>query len=404
MQHNGLNTGILQAYLDGQMDSGTTSAAEQDMLNRHIEGCTECQTELKIRRGHSASVRAGLDHLPQLSYNWNADSTTGAWAAFQRQRERSMGGEPISRNAWRMWSLAGAGLAVAALIFLAFTLAPVRSWAENLLSIFRVQHFTVLELDPGAIKGGGLQSDQFLNQSVSRILSDQVTVTENPRKPQLVADAATASKLAGFPVQLLAGQTPSALLFRSGASAQMKLDRDRLQSILDEAGRSDLQIPGSVDGAIIAIRVPAGIMALYGNCGAAAARLQGNAANERGQPGDDTCVSLIELPSPTVSAPQQIDPGQIAQVALQFLGMSANDAANFTQTVDWTTTLVVPVVRGQSSYEQVHVNGNEGVLLRPKGAQSSTRFTLVWVDNGIVYALEGTGDDTTALNLASQLE
>jgi hypothetical protein len=404
MQHNGLNTGILQAYLDGQMDSRTTSAAEEDNLNRHIESCAECQTELKILSGHAASVRAALDHLPQLPHKWNADSTAGVWAAFQRQRERSMEGEHINRNVWRMWSLAGAGVALVALIFVAFTLAPVRTWAENLLSIFRVQHFTVLELNPSAMKGGGLQGDQFLNESVSRILSDQVTVTENPRKPELVADTATASKLAGFPVQLLTGQTPSALLFRSGASAQMKLDRDRLQSILDEAGRSDLQIPGSVDGATIAIRVPAGIMALYGNCGDAAARMQGQAPNGQGQPGDATCVSLIELPSPTVSAPQQIDPGEIAQVALQFIGMSANDAANFTQTVDWTTTLVVPVIQGQSSYEQVHVNGNDGVLLRPKVPQSSTRFSLVWVDNGIVYALEGTGDDTTALNLASQLE
>ena len=403
MQHNGLNTGILQAYLDSQMDSGTTSVAEQDTLNRHIEGCAECQTELNILRGHAASVRAGLDHLPQLPRDWNADSTATAWAAFHRQRERSVEGERSNRNAWRTWSLAGAGLAVVALIFAVFTVAPVRSWAENLLSIFRVQHFTILEVDPAAMRGGGLQGDQFLNQSVSRILSDQVTVTENPRKPELVADAATASKLTGYPVQLLAGQTPSALLFRSAAAAQMKLDRDRLQSILDEAGRSDLQIPESVDGATIAIRVPAGIVALYGNCGDAAAHLQGKTPYGLGRPGDATCVFLTELPSPMVSAPQQIDPGQIAQVALQFLGMSPSDAINFTQTVDWTTTLVVPVVRGQSSYEQVNVNGNEGVLLRPKGRESSTQFTLVWVDNGIVYALEGRGDDTTALNLASQL-
>jgi flagellar basal body P-ring protein FlgI len=28
----------------------------------------------------------------------------------------------------------------------------------------------------------------------------------------------------------------------------------------------------------------------------------------------------------------------------------------------------------------------------------------MWVDNGIVYGLGGTGDDTTAINLASQLQ
>jgi hypothetical protein len=230
----------------------------------------------------------------------------------------------------------------------------------------------------------------------------------------------------------------------------MKLDRDRIQSILDEAGRSDLRIPASVDGAIVGVRVPAGVMAFYGNCGDEASRMMGEAVTSQGtknpsatkensivvhvggadkpvpnagasanqvsqantvrtgdksgQEADATCVSLFELPSPIVSAPQEIDPAQIAQIALQFLGMSANDAASFTQTVDWTSTLVLPVVRGESKYEQVHVNGNEGALLRSANQRQSDHFSLMWVDNGIVFALNGTGDDTTAINLASQLE
>jgi hypothetical protein len=229
----------------------------------------------------------------------------------------------------------------------------------------------------------------------------------------------------------------------------MKLDGDRLQSILDEAGRSDLRIPASVDGAVIGVRVPPGVMAFYGNCGDVASRMMGQAGanpdtrnpsaspdhnvvvhlgsadktvsesgveiqarharrvsvgETSGQEADASCVSLFEIPSPIVSAPQEIVPAQIAQVALQFLGMSANDAANFTQTVDWTSTLVLPVVRGESKYEQVQVNGNEGALLRAANQNPSGHFSLMWVDNGIVFALNGTGDDTTAINLASQLQ
>jgi hypothetical protein len=294
-----------------------------------------------------------------------------------------------------------------------WTVAPVRSWAESLLAIFRVEHFTVLELNPASLKDTSLENNQLLNQAIDRAFSDEVTVTQRPQKPLLVGDAATASKLAGFTLQLLPGETPSSLWLESGAGMQMKLDRDRIQSILDEAGRSDLQIPASVDGATIGVRVPAGVMAFYGNCGDVASRMVGERSSSQNttQPSgnavlkaDSTCVKLIELPSPIVSAPEEIDPGQIAQVALQFLGMSANDAANFTQTVDWTSTLVLPVVRGESKYEQVHVNGNEGALLRSARVSQSDHFTLMWVDNGIVFALNGTGDDTTAINMASQLE
>jgi hypothetical protein len=279
--------------------------------------------------------------------------------------------------------------------------APARVWAQELLSVFRVQHFTVLELDPSM--GNGLQNNQLVNQAVSHVLADEVTVTQSPQKPQLIADATTASERAGFPVQLLSGHTPTALLLESGAGAEMKLDRDRLQSILDEAGRNDLHVPESVDGAVVSVHIPAGIMAFYGNCGDRAKNGPQAAGDAKSQPADATCVSLMEVPSPTVSAPQGVHPDQIAQVALQFLGMSATDAANFTQTVDWTSTLVLPVVRGQSSYEQVRVNGNDGVLLRSEHGHSADKFTLMWVGDGIVYALNGTGDDTTALNLAAQL-
>jgi hypothetical protein len=36
--------------------------------------------------------------------------------------------------------------------------------------------------------------------------------------------------------------------------------------------------------------------------------------------------------------------------------------------------------------------------------QKSGHYSLMWVDNGIVFALSGNGDDTTAINLASQLQ
>jgi len=402
MKHAEISQGTLRAYLDGQLNPERVAAIEE-----HLESCAACREELAILRGHSARVQDSLDRLPELAETAN---TARAWVAFQKKWEDDMESE---RNRWtwvQKLSLLSGGAVVAAVV-LVMTVAPVRAWAESLLAIFRVERVTVLEIDPATLKNNGLENNQLLNQAISRVLSDEVTVTQKPQRPRLIADTAMASNDAGFTVRLLPSQTPSSLLLESGAAMQMKLNRDRIQSILNEAGRSDLQIPESVDGATVGVRVPAGVMALYGNCGDAASRMTNPPAGKHGpssdgplvQHADATCVSLIELPSPIVSAPQQIDPAQIAQVALQFLGMSANDAANFTQTVDWTSTLVLPVLRGQSKYEQVHVNGNEAALLRSANPNQSDRFSLMWVDNGIVFALNGTGDDATAINLASQL-
>jgi Putative zinc-finger len=390
MKHSELSTGDLRAYLDGQI--GT---AEAEVVKQHVDDCRGCQTELQILKTKADHVRAGLERLPQ----WSCDASA-TWAAFQRKREEL---PETNQNLWsagKIWYLSGGALAAAALIVV-FTVGPVRAWAENLLAIFRVEHFSVLELNPTT----SLKNNQLLNQTVSHIISDEVTVTEAPQKPQSVADAATAIKLAGFQVKLLTEQTPSSLFIENGLAAHMKINRDRLQEVLDEAGRNDLQIPSSVDGATVSLRIPTGVLATYGNCGDTGARLKGQMPeNTPHQQPDATCIALMELPSPVVTAPPDLNPAQIAQVALQFLGMSANDAANFTQTVDWTSTLVLPVLHGQSTYQQIPVNGNEGVLLRSKAASASANFALIWVDSGIVYGLHGNGDDTTALNLASQLK
>jgi len=342
------------------------------------------------------SVREAMDHLPQ-AVTVNVDA---AWTRLRARLNETEGARRVRWTPVRIWSLAG-GAAVAVTALLMITVAPIRAWAENLLSIFRVEHVAVVDINSVAVKG--LANDEFFNQAVSRILSEEVTVTQAPRKPQMVADAAAASKLTGFQARLIAGETPSALTVRDTFTAQMKLDRDRLQSIVDEAGRTDLHIPSSIDGAVIGMRVPAGIMAFYGNCGDVAARLGG--ANQTGAAQEDaSCVKVSELPSPSASVPSDLDPAQLAQVALQFAGLSATEAANFTQTVDWTTTFVLPILHGEASYEKVHVNGIEAVLLRPKLSSGSARFDMVWVDNGILYSLMGTGDDTTALNLAERIE
>lgn len=396
MKHGAYNTGILRAYMDGELDAGQSVS-----VAKHVENCGRCRSELSAVTSQATAISMSLGQLPES--RWDAAHTNAAWAAFHRKHHQELTRELTPRLVpWRIWSTVGAGAAVA-FVALLFTFAPLRSWAESVLAIFRVEHFTVLELNP-TMTHGSLQNDAFFNQTIGHIFSDDVTVTQAPQKPVPVSDAATASKLAGFQVRLLPGQSPSALLLKSGAAARMKLDRDRLQSILDEAGRGDLQIPESVDGAVIGLRLPAGIVALYGNCGNLPARMQGTQPPANNNKPDSSCVSLIELPSPVVSAPPEIDFGQIAQIALQFLGMNPNEAANFTQTVDWTTTLVLPVVQGQTSYENVHVAGNDGVLLRPKQPGEANRFTLMWVDSGIIYGLTGSGDDTSAVNLAEQLE
>ena len=72
--------------------------------------------------------------------------------------------------------------------------------------------------------------------------------------------------MAGFTVRLPQGQTASRLTVDGGGAFSFKVDRAKAQALLNEAGRSDLVLPDSIDGAKVAVTVPASVTAAFGTC------------------------------------------------------------------------------------------------------------------------------------------
>lgn len=381
MTHSELDLGTMRAFIDNAVTPEQARA-----IPEHLGECAVCRATFQDLQKQQALTHAAIGELPGVPSD--ADDLRRGWMAFEAKRNSAL----VPRASWsaaRTWWLA-AGLTPAVLVLL-LSFGPVRGWAQSLLAIFRVERFTVLEVNPEL--GASLRNNQMLNQSISRMLSDQVKVTQAPQPPQPLDGEAAARALAGFNVRLVPGLTPTKMLLESGAAAQFVLNRERLQSILDEAGRNDLQIPASIDGAEVSFRIAHGVMTTYAQCAHGEAQPQGSGP----------CITLMQVPSPVVTAPRGFYPAQLAQVGLQFLGMSESDAANFTQTVDWTSTLVLPVMPGRMTYKQVLVGGGQGVLLRPANAAASERYMLTWVSNGIVCVVESYGDDSAAIALADEL-
>ena len=112
---------------------------------------------------------------------------------------------------------------------------------------------------------------------------------------------------------------------------------------------------------------------------------------------------MIEVPSPTVNFPSDLDLQQIAEIGLQLGGMDAVQARRFCQSVDWKSTLVLPIPPSVQSYETVYVKGVRGTLLR-FSRRELANYILIWVDGGIIYSLAGQGDPNSAVELAGSLE
>ena len=84
--------------------------------------------------------------------------------------------------------------------------------------------------------------------------------------------------------------------------------------------------------------------------------------------------------------------------------MSQEQAQAFSQNVDWTSSLVIPIPRNAATYEQVSVDGVTGTLIQ-RPSDDAPEFALLWVKNGIIYAIGGLGSNSDrAIEMANTLQ
>ena len=246
-----------------------------------------------------------------------------------------------------------------------------------------------------------------LHQMVAQMISDKVQILVN-ENDQPVSDAAAATQMASFHVQLISARKDSPILVVGGEhKVNVTVDRERLQEIVNEAGHPDLVLPQSLNGSSLAVQIPRSANIQYGTCPGPATATNAITSNITGPTPTTTqfsdCVRLREGPSPIVNVPSGLDVGNLAQIGLETGGMTPAQARDFLQTVDWKSTLSMSVPRFLRSYEEVKVAGTKGTLLSMAGRRGPG-YTLIWAKNGIVYTLTGFGDSSQAIGLADSLK
>ena len=383
-----LTDGELRAALDGELVGEAL---------QHLESCADCRARrARLHKEHQQVARrlaffsAAHEPVPAAEKAWNRFSQKSLI-----KKETSM------FKKWFAFPVVRFGTAALLILALVLAFPGTRALAGELLKLFRVQQVAVIPVDFTGLEQ--LTGDGALGNQFTALISNSMDMSQKPGDPVEAASAQEASQLAGFNVRLPQGFTPSQIYVTDAAAFTMTLDRTKVQALLDEAGRSDLVLPESVDGADISVSVPASVSAAYGTCPKPQAD---NSETEDGQiPGRryPDCVILAQIPSPSVNAPADLDIDQLAQIGLEFTGMSHEEAVAFTDTVDWTSTLVIPIPKNAAKYEQVTVDGVTGTLVQ-RPSDDSPRFALLWVKDGIIYAISALGANTEqAMNMANSL-
>jgi predicted anti-sigma-YlaC factor YlaD len=380
-----LTEGQLRAALDGELDP---QALE------HLAACSDCRRRQSVLKAQAEKVAHRLDFLA-ASGQQAVPSAQSALRHFQA-RKLSQKENPIMKKIFASKAIRYAVIAV--LVLTAIVSIPAtRAWADQILNLFRVEQVTVVPVDFSGLK----QLNGTLGQQVSDLVSGSITMKQKPAAPVVASNAADASQKAGFTVRLPQSATYSRLSVQGGAAFDFTIDRTKAQALIDEAGRSDLVLPQDIDGAVVSVTVPNSIQVDFGTCPDPTQ----SDSSQRGSMGRNfpDCVILSEIPSPTVNAPANVNVSQLAQMGLEFTGMTSDQAAAFTKSVDWTSTLVVPIPKNAATYEQVQVDGATGTLIQ-RPADDAPQFLLIWVKNGIVYAIGGLGSNSQqALDMANSM-
>jgi hypothetical protein len=386
-----LSDGEIRAYLDQE------NVVEG--VEIHLKECADCRE--RAARMSESSIHAN-QLLGSLEPAGKDIPKTGqqAYAIIEDRfilKENIPMFERLFNKKYRFTWVA---LSVVAILAVGMLFPQVRAIGSSFLGLFRVEQFTIIQVDPEQIEGQLGSSSNF-----GYLLAEDVVIEEYGDAMD-AADAVEASSLSGFPVRLPAvAPSLGELKVQPGAKVSMVVDLPKVQALLDEISSADLHLPTALDGAEVSMEMPVVVGAAFGSCEVTGEMIRNADIDPDGPlPDLSECITLTQFPSPEISAPPGLDIASIGEMFLQLLGLTPEEAAQFSQNVDWTTTLVIPIPRYGTEYQDVFVDGVEGTLILQSQRSELPHYLLVWIKDGVVYGLTGPGTAESALEIANSLE
>jgi len=236
-------------------------------------------------------------------------------------------------------------------------------------------------------------------------IAAETTAVSSIEEDRPVPSADSASRLAGVRVRLLtARHDPASITVLGAQTTVARANRRQLSTLFAEAGRRDLRLDPSIDGASLSLTVPRGVRLQHGNC---PAPIQNNLQTQiQGPPPPSTdngdCVILSEVPQAASTTPAALDTSAVLGIGVELMGMSPNQSRDFQRLFGWRGGVAMSPPRFVRSYDVVDVGGHPGMLMITGGRRGPT-YVLAWLADGVVYTLTGYGSSADAVALAKSV-
>ncbi len=362
-------THLTEGTLRRMVDDPRSNSADA----HHLESCSECQGRYSAVADDAGSV-ATLLAAPDLKVDTAAafKRVLAAPAARPRFGLRL----PVLRPGSRPMMLAFAAAAV--LVALLAT-----AIAEN------GTVFSPSTVTPVPVTVADLQS---LSQ-----LSDYGTFawTTQPNL-QVVTSAAEAAAATGLKVPTVAKLPPgvsSTVTYgaMSKATAVFTFSADKAAAAAARTGKPLPKLPAGADGAQLTVTVGPAVAEIFGNLNTGA----GANASQVNLP-----QMIVAESSAPIATSTQLTVKQMEDYLLAQPGLSPQLAAAIRGIGDPSTTLPIPIPIEYATSTTVTVQGVKGVAL---GDNTGVGSGVIWVKNGVVYAVAGTIKQSDAIDIANHL-
>jgi hypothetical protein len=282
-------------------------------------------------------------------------------------RERLRGQEPAAETPrdWPRRALIAAAAVIPVAVLI--SVPGVRASVAQFVSLFRVINVVGVPVDSSHIDR--LKAEDL---QIGTLIGEHVQVLQDPGAPVNVASLADAAAAAGMTLATPQWLPDDTRIIETAVMGERVMrvtaDSQRLQQVMDALGINDLTVPAGLDGQVVNVRVPPIVMIRYEH--------QNNRRSR-----------LFQARTPQLTLPNSIDVQALGEIGLRILGLPPAEAKQFSQAIDWHTTLVVPVPPNATSFQQVDIGGHPGVLIQHQPRNQSPTSTIVWSTPERVFAL-----------------
>ena len=369
MRH--LSDGTLRRIYDEPL---ALTAADQV----HYDGCADCKARFMAIANNARAATALLtvpafepqaaSALPRILARIHTEEGARPPRWYERWLDRTS-------PRWRPMATPAVAVLLAATLL---TGLAATGAVQSLIRIFEPHSLAAVQVSPSDFAGTAAVLDY-----------GQVNWLPEAPKLQQLSDPTAAQTQSGLPVLMPASlpkgvSGPVSFGVVSHATGSLTFDAERLRASAATKGVHVNPMPSSINGSTLVV-----------NGGPALVEVWGLSASA-GQAQIPTLV-IAQTRVPTVDSTGATT-SQLEDYLLSQPGVPPDIAAQIRAIKDPTTTLPIPIPKGLATTEPVQVNGASGLLIK-----AVLGAGVVWVKNGVIYAVGGQLTPDQVLAIATTL-